>query len=571
MRALARRRAQRGRTSVALAALAVALVVCGCGEPTVPSGNGDTAEVDTAQADAVSPDTLAPDTLPADTLPGDTVVGDTQDAGTTETDWDTAFGHVFAEDTVRPLRLDFEPGDWASMLADWRKQRLRTYREVALQFGDDHLASVGVRFRGYGALTDVENQELPAKFPLKINFDKYAGPRYHGVDKVNLATNRGDLSLMRDRLTARLLGLIGVVAPRMSYGKLTIDGTYVGLYTMAQQVDKRFLKERFGTENDADDGNLYKCIPGGDTGNICDLTWRGATKASYLVTQCPDGYATCGLVLKTNEDDPKHNDYTDLIAFIGLLNETKADVLEKTLLDAFDVDSFLRFMAVNAALRNQDSMAYGKPNNYYLYHRPDTGRWTLLPYDFDMSYGGPNFASVVTSPVPGVADFANCMLAKRVMAVPAFHATFLVYVKEVADTWMAETKHAAWVAEFDALLRPNIAVDPGYKLASYDVAVGKTSQGLLGFVAARRAFLLHQPPPVTPCKLGVISGADACATGMYCKTDGCTPATVGVCTVIPGGCEAVGGAVCGCDGKTYATACAASIAGVNLLSVGTCL
>ncbi len=141
-------------------------------------------------------------------------------------------------------------------------------------------------------------------------------------------------------------------------------------------------------------------------------------------------------------------------------------------------------------LAYQDSMAYGKPNNFYLYHRPDTNRWVALPYDFDMSYGGPNFASVVTSPIPGPADFANNQLAKRVMEVPAFHATFINYVEEVATVWMSAAQQEAWVGEFDDLLRPEIPDDPTYQPELYDMAIGNSADGLLGWVASRRTFLL---------------------------------------------------------------------------------
>lgn len=493
--------------------------------------------------------------------------GDAAGDGQGAVDWQAAFDHVFAETLVRPIEIDFEPGQWASMLADWRDKRLRSYRKVDVTFGADKLPGVGVRFRGYGALTAVEKQELPAKFPLKINFNKYGAPRYHHVDKVNLATNRDDLSLMRDRLTARLLQSFGVHAPRASYGTVRIDETDVGLYTLVQQVDKRYLHERFGAQAGADGGTLYKCIPGGDKGNICDLTWRGDKKSDYLVQSCPDGYPECGLVLKTHEDDPLQNDYKDLIALLDLLNHTPAADIEAALLAKVEVDAFLRFMAVNAALRNQDSMAYGKPNNYFLYRRPDTGRWMLLPYDFDMSYGGPNFADVVTEPLPVTDAFDNCMLSKRVMEVPAFHAKFLSYVKEVAQVWMHPDKQAGWVAEFDALLRPRIAADPLYTLESYDAAVGEGPSGLLGFVAKRRAFLLKADAPADkPCVLG----QGGCGPGAWCKATGCGLKASGVCTKTPGACENIGGEVCGCDGKPYASACAASIAGVNVMYAGKC-
>ena len=44
-------------------------------------------------------------------------------------------------------------------------------------------------------------------------------------------------------------------ASRHTYAKLTINGRYRGLFSMVEDVDRRYLHDRFG---DADEGNLYK-------------------------------------------------------------------------------------------------------------------------------------------------------------------------------------------------------------------------------------------------------------------------------------------------------------------------
>jgi len=46
-----------------------------------------------------------------------------------------------------------------------------------------------------------------------------------------------------------------VPASRHTYAKLALNATYMGLFSVVEQVDKRFLKDRFG---DNDEGNLYK-------------------------------------------------------------------------------------------------------------------------------------------------------------------------------------------------------------------------------------------------------------------------------------------------------------------------
>ena len=46
----------------------------------------------------------------------------------------------------------------------------------------------------------------------------------------------------------------------------------------------------------------------------------------------------------------------------------------------FDVDGFLKYLAVNGIIQNWDT--YGRmPHNYYLYNDPDTGKLTWIPWD----------------------------------------------------------------------------------------------------------------------------------------------------------------------------------------------
>jgi hypothetical protein len=57
----------------------------------------------------------------------------------------------------------------------------------------------------------------------------------------------------------------------------------VGLYVTAQVIDKRFLRERFGEADHADDGNLYKCVY--NSFGACSLAWQGPDPAEL----CPHG------------------------------------------------------------------------------------------------------------------------------------------------------------------------------------------------------------------------------------------------------------------------------------------
>ena len=61
------------------------------------------------------------------------------------------------------------------------------------------------------------------------------------------------------RLPGTSSGNAGVPSARHTYAKLAFDATYYGLFSVIEQVDKRFLKDHFG---DNDRGNLYKAYCG---------------------------------------------------------------------------------------------------------------------------------------------------------------------------------------------------------------------------------------------------------------------------------------------------------------------
>ena len=435
----------------------------------------------------------------ADTGMGDVAADGTSDAGDAADDagpqedpWKSSFDHVFPQDHVVDLRLDFPGGGWAALLAEWQETHKKIEHPAAFGFDDESLDVIGVRLKGLNSLNVPAEGPIPldGKYPLKMDFNTFGGPRFHDVDEVNLSINVVDPSLMRERLSERMYEQMGVPATLSAYGKVTIDGAYVGLYTMVQVIDKRYLKERFGTENHADDGNLYKCLHNNQ--DICSLQWRGGAKEDYIQTEgCVPGYETCGLLLKTNEDDPTQNDYADVIFLMDVLAHATDEDFAEGIDAIFDVDSFLRLTAVAMVLGNFDSY-FGKGHNYYLYHRPDTGKIMMLPWDLDLTYEGP-----LCSPDPTQPDCwgpGSRPLVQRIMVVPEYHAAYVGYLKEVVEQHFTAEVHAEWIAEYDALIGGLIGGDPNVvDKGAYGAAISPDGVGesnLFGFIEAKRAEIL---------------------------------------------------------------------------------
>jgi hypothetical protein len=302
---------------------------------------------------------------------------------------------------------------------------------------------------------------------------------------------------------------MGVPVARTGYASVTVDERYLGVYTTVQQVDKVFLRQHFGEANHADDGNLYKCVP--NEIGTCTLEWIDADPNSYHHSHsCNVGYEECGLVLKTNEADPAKNDYSDLVHLLDVLNNTGTTEFPAAIEEVFDVDSFLRLTAANVVMSNFDSY-FGRVNNFYLYNRPDTGKFVMIPWDLNMSYGlygcsqGQSAMSMVSFDINDPAcrsEAPSIPLLDRILNNPGYHATYLDYVKEAAEQHLLASKQQGWIQEFDALLAPALATDPNYpnSMQEYRDSLSEvrnqngaeSGYNLMDFVTRRRAYVLSQ-------------------------------------------------------------------------------
>ena len=155
-----------------------------------------------------------------------------------------------------------------------------------------------------------------------------------------------------------------VPAPRSNHVELYINGRYYGLYINTEHVDEEFVESRFGN----DLGNLYKCL------YPADLTYLGSN---------PEDYKINGYTLKTNTDQ---DHYDDLIDFIYILNNTTSENLPADLEPVFNVNGFLRYLAVEIFTGHWDGYSYNK-NNYYLFNNLFTGKFEFIPYDTDNTFG----------------------------------------------------------------------------------------------------------------------------------------------------------------------------------------
>ena len=222
-----------------------------------------------------------------------------------------------------------------------------------------------------------------------------------GMTCINLKSMYNDPSQMREALAWRLFRHAGVPAARHTYAKLAFDATYYGLFSVIEQVDKRFLKDHFG---DNHRGNLYKAYCGDvgcatlehRTGPDGDDSGRQYYRAAPTTT-APTGSrptrttATPAPTMTWRSSSGR----STARGFGGGEGRFDTDAFRESVDGIMNARAFLRWAAVNVLLGSWDNY-YATPSNYYLYNSGHLGAeddfmgspyFTFIPWDYDNCLG----------------------------------------------------------------------------------------------------------------------------------------------------------------------------------------
>jgi len=231
------------------------------------------------------------------------------------------------------------------------------------------LARVGVRHKGSYSLHHCWDEfgggrsylSECARLSLKLKFDAYdPEARFDGLKRLNLHAVMGDASKLHDLVAYQAFRDSGVDAPRAMPARVRVNGELVGLFIAVEDVDGRYTAAHFP---DSPDGNLYKEI--WPNASVADVVFAGS--------------------LETNEEEA---DVSAMRAFAEAVGRSTPETFATELEPFVDVDSLLRYIAVDRALKNWDGiMAFytpTSPHNFYWYHTGGQGgRFHLIPWDLD--------------------------------------------------------------------------------------------------------------------------------------------------------------------------------------------
>ncbi|WP_347273533.1 CotH kinase family protein [Candidatus Kuenenia sp.] len=309
----------------------------------------------------------------------------------------------------------------------------------------ENMEGIGFRIRGgtysrirlEGEAGELHDPESPDwhRAHLKIDFNEYdKDARFKGLRGLNLRSFSGDDSYVREVYCYDLFKKFGVwTAPLSSYARVYIKvkeddaPAYYGVYCMVENIDKEFIQERFGKDND--EGYLWKCRNPGDL-NYANLNTDkiGVEDISLNEEESYRPYYD----LKTNKSDLE-TAKEQLIQFIEDLNSKEGDEFVDWIQSEMDVDHFLRFLAVNVLIGSWDDH-WLNANNYYLYF-DESEKLYFIPYDYDRTLGiSYLLENTGTQDVMKWGTMNNSRpLVYKILSVQQFRDQYKAYLQELID------------------------------------------------------------------------------------------------------------------------------------------
>ena len=397
---------------------------------------------------------------------------------------------LFDTDTVLTVNILMDEADWQAMLDNAAAEE---YYACDVEINGETFYQVGIRPKGNTSLSAIVSDPDTDRYSFKLEFDHYVdGQTCWGLDKLVLNNNYADATNMKEALVYDMYQYLGADASLYSYAAISVNGSYWGVYLALEAVEDSFLLRNYGAESGAlykpegvgggpndgggQDGKMPEldgglpdfdgAMPdfndvgdGSDKSRRPDPTSGGDGAAPQRPNggeegfSPPDGSGFGGMGGRSSGSGGADLNYTDdaldsydTIWEGEVTDTTKADhkrvvtalrsIAAGTDLETYmDVDNLLKYMAVHAFVVNEDSLSGNMAHNYYLYE--SGGRLNLLPWDYNLSFGGmgggSNALSVINDPIAepfSGADFFDALLADE-----TYRARYCAYLQQLAEAY----------------------------------------------------------------------------------------------------------------------------------------
>jgi hypothetical protein len=374
--------------------------------------------------------------------------------------------------TIRTLFLQFENNDWEQELEAF--YHTDVLLPATLVVDNKTYRDVGVSFRGNNSFGNVA---AGLKRPLSITMDWVHDQDLLGHASLNLLNSNQDPTFLRSVLYLDVARSY-IPALRANFARVAINGESWGLYVNQQTFSKEAEREMFKSSK----GTRWKS-PNNSVGG--GFSYLGDDVALYR-----RWYEMKG------DDNPQS--WRALMHATKVLNDTPADQLETALAPVMDVDTVLKFLALDIALANGDG--YWNDGSDFNVYLSDKGQFIATPHDANEGFRARGANGAQPDPLVNLAD-PNKALRHKLLAAPALRDRYLRYVGDIAEKWLDWNRLGPVVDRYHQLIADDVVKDTrkhdtmdAFTTGIYGAAgAAPVATTLKGYADVRRAVLLSHP------------------------------------------------------------------------------
>lgn len=381
---------------------------------------------------------------------------------------------LFLGDIVHEIKITFPQEYWEDSLKHNKAYKDSIYESKYLQcnvnIDDENYYACGIRYKGESSY-----QYYPSKkksFRLKLNaFNKKQN--HENIKGISLNNNFKDPSMMREKLILDYCNKNDILGQRSAFAKVYVNGEYYGVYTILENINKRFLKRKFGSKK----GHFIQGKPRASFTYLENDTL--AYKRSYTYKDMEKSVPEIMKITKVIHEGK------------GLENEMNLASLYKQ----FVVSNF--FMNIDAY-----NMYFS--HNFFLFKLEETDKFEWINYDYNYSFGAwspdMDLKQMVGLSPYFVREKGRSPLLEYIFNSPEHKAEYTRIYKEMIKGFDL-TDFSFQVKKYTQLLDKAVERDTLKMYSTQDFIEntmnhigdikdpGAFSPGLVSFMKARKAYL----------------------------------------------------------------------------------
>ena len=317
------------------------------------------------------------------------------------------------------IQLEYDQTDFTKMMKEFREDGTKDYIEADLTIDGVYLNDVGIRLKGNSTLLSLRgsgqgmsgggrtmpegaeqgapeaqqdgatggrdrgqangggpggigggmmqynlSEKKPEELPWLIKIDKFVGGRaYQGEREISLRPGSNGQVPVNEALALSLTDTTGQKNERYAFTSVKVNSRPVATRLMVESPDTEYA------ESVADgNGVLYKARAGGS------FEYKGDDPTDY-----EESFEQLNKV--------GSQDLEPVMKLIKWANEASDEEFEKELDQYVDVESLATYLAAQNLLMNFDDMA-GPGKNYLLWYDLDTKKFSVLGWDYNLTFSG---------------------------------------------------------------------------------------------------------------------------------------------------------------------------------------